>query len=57
MTGPHGGFALLAVVLPEVLLSLLPKNVDYTQRQGAELANSSASWHVRAVFRANNPAM
>jgi hypothetical protein len=57
MTGPHGGVALLAVVLPEVLLSLLPKNVDYTQRQGAELANSSASWHVRAVFRANNPAM
>ena len=29
MTCPHGGVAWMALVLPEVLLSRLPKNVDY----------------------------
>jgi len=29
---PIGGFALMAVILPEVLLSLLLKKSDYTQR-------------------------
>ena len=31
VTGPHGGIARMAWVLPEVLLSLLPKKMDYTQ--------------------------
>jgi hypothetical protein len=29
MTCPHGGVALMALVGPEVLLSRLPKKVDY----------------------------
>jgi len=30
VTCPHGGFALMAMVWPEVLLSRLPKKMDYT---------------------------